>query len=156
MTAFVDDRFYPVVLIELSEPIAPGELDAYFQRLSAIADKSLRRGRKHVVIATNQTVSMSAAGRKAVAAATKEHMTPAQIEASAAMLIVMKSALERGVVTAFGWLFPETMKHVRAVASMQDAYDEALRTLESLGTPFEGERAALRAALGITHARAHG
>lgn len=150
MTAALDDRFYPVILIEVSEPFAPGELDAYFERLRAVADRSLRRDRKHVVIATNEKVALSAAGRSAVAAANKKHLTPAQMDATAATLIVMSSPLERGVVTAFGWLFPESMKSVRAVPSMSDAFDEAMRALESAGTPFDADREALRAALALT------
>jgi hypothetical protein len=154
MTAVLDDRFYPVILFEVAEPFAPGELDAYFQRLRGLADEALRQGRKHVVISMNQKVSMSAAGRSAVAAATKRHLTPAQIDATAATLLVMTSPLERGVVTAFGWLFPETVKSIRPVASRQAALDEALRTLDSLGTPFTGDLEALRDALGLTSAGA--
>src|SRR5688500_1983162 len=67
MTAVLDDRFYPVLLIEVAEPFAPGELDAYFERLRALAEKSLARGRKHVVLARNTKVAMSAAGRSAIA-----------------------------------------------------------------------------------------
>ncbi len=150
MPATLDERFYPVLLIEVAEPFAPGELEAYFGRLAQAADKTLGRGRKHVVIAVNDTVKMSAAGRSAIAAASKKYMTPRQIDATAATLIVMNSALERGVVTAFGWLFPETVKSIRAMPSMSDAFDEAMRVFDSLGTPFRGDRDGLRAALGLT------
>ena len=147
MTAILDDTFHPVLLVQVEEPFARGELEAYFARLSGVAEKSVRQGRKHVVIVTNDKVAMSAAGRSTVAAANKRYMSQAQIDATAATLIVMTGSLERGVVTAFGWLFPETMKSIRPVASMQAAFDEAMRTLESLGAPFAGDREALRSVL---------
>jgi hypothetical protein len=86
VNAVLDDTFYPVLLIDVEEPFAPG----------------------------------------------------------------VTSAIERGMLTALRWLLPDVVKAVYPVASLQDAFDEAIRVLESLGTPFTGDRDGLRAALGLT------
>lgn len=42
------------------------------------------------------------------------------------------------------------VKHITPVASRELALSEALRTLQEYGTPFHGDRRALRSALGLT------
>jgi hypothetical protein len=41
------------------------------------------------------------------------------------------------------------MKSVRVVASMHDAFEEVIRTLDAHGIPHNVDRQALRAALGL-------
>ena len=131
----------------LDEPFLPGEIEAYLELLVAIADEGIRTGRRHVVIVTNDPTKVSAAGRRRVANAMALHLTPAQIDVTLASFLPIDSTVVRGMITAFRWFSPDTLKTLRVVSSMQSALDEALQTLEAHGTPFTGDYKALRRAL---------
>jgi hypothetical protein len=131
----------------MDEPYAPGEIEAYLAKLVAIANEGLRTRRRHVVIVTNDPTKVSAAGRRKVAEAVAQGMTPTQIDVTLVSFLPIDSALVRGVVTAFKWFSPHTLRTLRVVDSMQSAFDQALAALEAHGTPFTGDRQALRRAL---------
>jgi hypothetical protein len=142
----LNDTFYPILLWSTSEPFAPGELDAHVIKLAAIADKGIRNRTRHVVVVTTTSVNLSAAGRKSVAAALHRHLTPAQNDVSLASFLPVDSTVIRGILTAFRWLSPESVKSVRMESSPGAALEAALKALEAYGTPFTGDRQALRRA----------
>jgi hypothetical protein len=146
VAAVLDNTFYPILLWSTSEPFAPGELDALGTKLAAIADEGIRTGKRHVVVVTVNSVNLSAAGRKSVAAALERHMNQARNDVTLASFLPVNSALIRGILTAFRWLSAESVKTVRMEASPREALDAALRALEQNGTPFTGDPQALRRA----------
>ena len=143
----LNDTFYPILLMGLDEPFAPGEIEAHLEKLVAIANAGIRTQRRHVVIVTNDPTKVSAAGRRRVANAMALHLSPAQVDVTLASFLPIDSIIVRGAVTAFRWFSPDTVKTLRVVDSMQSALDEALRALAAHGTPFEGDYQALRRAL---------
>lgn len=147
--AELNDTFYPILLSRMEEPLAPGETDAYFQKLVALADACLRTGERYVVIVTSDVVKFGAAGRKQVAEAETRYLTPARNGVTLAAYVPVDNAFVRGAVTALRWISPEIVKSIRVVASLELALHEALRTLHGNGTPFTGELAGLRRALGL-------
>lgn len=149
VTTVLNDVFYPIILMGFDEPFAAGEIEAYLEKLVAIADEGIRTRRRHVVIVTNDPLKVSAAGRRRVANAVALHMTPEQVDVTLASFLPIDSTLVRGVLTAFRWFSPETIKTLRAVDSMESAFREALIALEAHGTPFAGDKLALRRALRI-------
>jgi len=70
-----------------------------------------------------------------------------QVDATLASFVPIDSSFVRGAVTAYRWFAPDTVKTLRVVDSLERALDEAMRALEAQGTPFTGDRAALRRAL---------
>jgi hypothetical protein len=143
----LNDTFYPILLMGMDEPYAPGEIEAYLEKLVAIANEALRTRKRHVVIVMNDPTKVSAAGRRKVADAVAKRMTPTQIDVTLASFLPIDSALVRGVLTAFKWFSPHTLKSLQVVDSLQSALDQALAALEAHGTPFTGDRQALRRAL---------
>jgi hypothetical protein len=145
----LNETFYPILLTGLDEPFLPGEIEAYLEKLLAIANEGIRTGKRHVVIVINDPTKVSAAGRRRVADAVTSRLTPAQLDVTLASFLPIDSALVRGAVTAFKWFSPEALKSLRVVSSMRGALSEALRALDQHGTPFTGDKRALRRALGL-------
>jgi hypothetical protein len=146
----LNDRFFPLLILSFRDPFLPGELELHYKKLAKIADHALERRLRTVAILTNDPSGVSAAGRKQSADALRTCMTPAQVDVTALSLVAVDSAFVRGVLTAFRWLSPDgTLKSLRVTATMQQALDEAIEALESLGTPFKGDLAALKKELGL-------
>jgi hypothetical protein len=147
--AILNDTFLPVLLSSMQEPLADGELDAYFKKLVALADEGIRARSKYVVIVTSDVTKFSATGRKHVAEAQARFMTSERDDVTLAAFVPIDNVFVRGAVTALRWLSPEVVKSIRVVASPELALSEALKMLEDSGTPFTGNRQALQRALGI-------
>jgi hypothetical protein len=145
----LNDRFFPLLLMSFYEPYAPGELDRHYTRLAAIADEAIRRQLRLVVILTSDPSLVSTVGRKQSADSLRRCMSPKQVDVTAASFVTVDSPLVRGVLTAFRWLSPDTLKTLRVTATMQQALDQALVALDQLGTPLQGDLAALRKELGL-------
>jgi len=143
----LNDAFYPIILMGLDEPFGPGEIEAYLEKLSLLADEAIRARKRHVVIVTNDPLKVSAAGRRKIANAVALRLTPEQVAVTLASFMPIDNTLVRGVITAFQWFSPDTLKTLRLVSSMQEALHEALQALEAQGTPFTGDRQGLRRAL---------
>jgi hypothetical protein len=147
--ATLNDAFYPVLLSRLDDPLTRREVEAYFQKIAALADKGRRKGEQYVVIVLNDVTKFTAANRKQVAEVQALYLTPEQNAVTLAAFIPIDNALVRGALTALGWFAPEMAKSTRPVASLEVALEEALRLLETKGFPFNGNRKLLRLALGL-------
>jgi hypothetical protein len=147
--ASLNDAFYPVLLSRFDDPLTRSEADAYFQKLTALADKAIRKSERYVVIILNDVTKFTAAGRKQVAEAQARYLTPEQNAVTLAAFIPIDNAFVRGSVTALRWFAPEIVKSIRLVASLELAFAEALRMLDANGFPFGGNRQLLRLALGL-------
>jgi hypothetical protein len=149
VTAELNDTFYPILLSRIEEPLAPSELDRYFKKLVSLADAAISKREKYVVIVVSDVMKVNAAGRKQLALVQARYLTPERNDRTLAAFLPIDNAFVRGAVTALRWLSPELTKSIHVVASLEVALNEALRVLEANGTPFTGERPALRRALGI-------
>lgn len=147
--AVLDDMFYPVLLSSVHEPLAHAEIDAYYSKLTMLADEAIRTRRKYVVIVISDVVHFTAAGRKIVTDAQARFMTAERNDATLAAFVPVDNMLVHGILTAMGWLAPEMIKSVRVVRSLEIALSEALSTLAANGTPFVGDHLALSRALGL-------
>jgi hypothetical protein len=147
--ASLNDQFYPVLLSSISEPLKEGDLDGYFTKLVGLADRALRKGERYVVIVTNEVDALSAAGRKQVMATQARLLTPERNDVTLAAFMPLDNAFARGVVTAIRWVAPEIVKSIRFVPNLEQAMLSAIELLEAHGTPFRGDRLALRRALGV-------
>lgn len=149
MTAELNDAFYPVLLSRIEEPLALHEVEAYFKKLTSLADVGIRRRERYVVIVLSDVVKFSAAGRKQVAEVQARFLTRERNDVTLAAFVPIDNALVRGALTALRWLSPEIVQSVRIVPSLEVALHEGLELLASNGTPFTGERLALRRAMGL-------
>jgi hypothetical protein len=147
--AELNDAFYPVLLSKIEEPLASQEIDAYFKKLVALADAAIRRRERYVVIVVSDVMGFTAAARRQVADAQARYLTRERNEVTIAAFVPIDNTFVRGAVTALRWLSPEIVKSIHVVASLEVALTEALRVLEEHGTPFKGERLALRRAIGL-------
>jgi hypothetical protein len=150
VTTVLNDEFYPVLLMGFDEPYAPGELEHYLEKLAGICNEAIRTRRRHVVIVVNDPRKVSAAGRRRVADAMALHLTTEQVNVTLASFLPIDSTIVRGALTAFRWFSPNTLKTLVVTTTMEEALDEALKALAVHGTPFTGERQALRRALRLT------
>lgn len=140
----------------MQEPLTRGEVEAYFEKLVALAEEGIRTGGKYVVIVTSDVTKFTARGRKYVAEAQARFMTAERDAITRAAFVPIDSALIRGAITALHWLSPDVAKHIRIVASMEIAFREALEVLEASGSPFRGDEIGLRRALGLQAADGKG
>jgi hypothetical protein len=149
VSAVLDDSFYPILLSSMTEPVVREEVEAYFHKLIQLADAAIGEREKYVVIVTSDVTKFTAASRKLVADAQARFMTAARDSITLSSYVPIDNALVRGAATALRWIAPEIVKTIRFVPSLKVALDEALAALEANGTPYGGDRPALRRALGI-------
>jgi hypothetical protein len=149
VVAVLNDTFYPVLLSRIEEPLAPKELESYFQKLAGLADRAILKRERYVVIVMDDISKFSAAGRKQIAEVQARYVTPQRNDATLAAYASIDNAFVRGAVTAIRWFAPDLVRHLHVSASREDALDEALSALERRGTPFAGDFRALRAAMGL-------
>lgn len=149
VTAILIEAYYPILISRFVEPLTRSDADAYFQKVVAIADEALRKNERYVVISITDVTKFSAGARKQIQDAQQRHITTERNDATLAAFVPIDNAFVRGAVTALSWFLPDVTKHVRIVRSVEVAFDETLRCLEEAGTPFSGDRVALRRVLGL-------
>lgn len=149
MVAVLNERFFPLLLSDMVEPLTIKELDDYFRKVAELADTGIRTGTRYAVIVLNDPMQMSALGRKQVAEVQARYLTRERNDVALAAYVRIESILARGAVTAISWISPEIVRHVQAVPSLEVALQKALQALEAHGTPFTGDLAAVRDALGL-------
>jgi hypothetical protein len=149
VTAELNDTFYPILLSRIDEPVTLGEIENYFKKLVRLADDGLRKRERYVVIVVSDVVKFSAAGRRQVGEVQARYLTPQRNEVTLAAFVPVDNAFVRGIVTAVRWFAPDLVKSIELVSSLEVALDKALSALESNGTPFKGDRSALRRAMGL-------
>jgi hypothetical protein len=149
VTAILIDAYYPILISRFVEPLTRVEADGYFQKLVALADEAIRKGERYVVISVTDATKFSAAGRKQIQDSQERYITPARNAVTLAAFVPIDNQFVRGAVTALSWFLPEVVKHIRVVRSVEVAFDETLRCLEEGGTPFTGDRQAVRRVLGL-------
>lgn len=149
MTAILIDAYYPILISRFVEPVTQSDADSYFQKLVTLADAAIRTGDRYVVISITDVTKFSAKARKQIQEAQERHITPARNDVTLAAFVPIDNAVVRGAVTAISWFIPDVTKHVRIVRSVEVAFDETLRCLEEHGSPFQGDRQAVRRVLGL-------
>ena len=147
--AELNDRFYPILLSRMDDPVTSAEAEAYFEKLIVLADEGIRSGRKYTVITTSNIMKFTAASRKHVADAQARYLSADRNDVTLAAFLPIDNSVIRGMMTAFRWVAPRLLQYVHVVPSLEAALDDALRALADNGTPFKGDLQALRRVLDL-------
>jgi hypothetical protein len=128
----LDAQYWPVVFATWIDEPSEGAVTRYFEANEKLLTRA-RSSRERFVVVTDtaHTKRPSAKVRKLIADKTNAQPKDA-VELTMGSIIVVESALIRGVVTALTWILPR-MKDSEILGSISEAIDRALAILDSKG-----------------------
>ena len=128
-TIIVDTKHWPVVFATWFGEPTEGAVMRYFAANEALFNRA-RKERTRFVLVTDAAFTQrpSPKVRKLIAQQTNAQPADSQ-ELAVGSIIIVESALIRGVVTALTWILPR-LKDSRIVGGVDEAIDVALRILD--------------------------